>query len=71
MCIVCRRALKFRVQDAILQHMAAGLTRRQVASALHFKNSFSFNYYWKQITKRFRTKSEFKIAVLAKQAGIV
>jgi DNA-binding NarL/FixJ family response regulator len=71
MCIRCRRGLKFRVQDSILKHMAQGLTRKQITSALHFENPMSFNYYWKQIVKRFGTKSHFKIALIARDDGIV
>lgn len=55
----------------MLKHMALGFNRKQIASALKFEDPESLVVYWRQITERFGTKSEFKIALLAKQAGIV
>lgn len=71
MCIRCRRSLKYRVQDSILKHMAEGLTKKQAAAALQFKNRMSVVKYWTQITERFGTRSQFKIALLAREQGIV
>lgn len=73
-CKNCRkrelRALDIQTQDLILRHLAMGLTLPKTARALHMQGPMVWNY-WRRIMKRFQTRSPFKIALLAKQAGIL
>jgi DNA-binding NarL/FixJ family response regulator len=63
-------SLNVQFQDVILRHMAEGLSRPQVARTLCISER-GLGYHWNGIVERFKTRSEFKIALRAKQAGII
>lgn len=57
-------------QDEVLRKLAEGFSKKEVARELNI-SAKTVEWHWARIVERFETRSEFKIALLAKQAGII
>lgn len=57
-------------QNTVLRKLAEGLSKKEVAHELNISPK-TVGCHWAKIVERFKTRSEFKIALLAKQAGII
>ena len=71
MCGWCRDRMTEHVQNNILRLMALGLSRAQIQRTLGFKSISSVGEYMAGIRERFNTNSLFKIALRARELGIV
>lgn len=74
-CQTCRirgeRVIRRRIEDTILRLKSRGLNQTQIASTLFLAGPQGVSFHWRRIMERFGTESEFKIALLAREAGIV
>lgn len=57
-------------QNRILKLLAEGWTRKQIAGSLSITLK-GFDWHWREIRNRFKVQTQFEIALLAREAGIV